>query len=410
MVRAFFLIQILSLSQVFAGTIVVDPKGKIPTITEAIKAAKDSDTIEILSGVYSEGMIIVNKKVRIVAKGDVVIDGQEKEHVVSVRADNVRLEGLKVVNSGISSMREFAGIHVKDSKNCELIGNKLSNNAYGFYLEKSENCLIENNESIGNAKDEIYGGNGIHLWSTSGHIMKGNSLSKHRDGLYFEFSSNLKIENNTSSESLRYGMHFMFSHNNVFQKNKFIRNSSGVAIMYSRDITVEGNIFEKNWGAGSYGILLKEISTSRFYKNIFKENSQGIYADNANRNAFLENHFLQNGWAVNILGNCENNKFEKNNFIENVFDIGTNSRDNSNEYDGNFWDKYRGFDMNKDGVGDKPYTPVQFFGYWVNVYPVLTLMFESPIIEMLEIAEKAFPVISPSALMDNKPNMKTFQL
>ena len=205
-------------------------------------------------------------------------------------------------------------------------------------------------------------------------------------------------------------MHFMFSHNNSFKKNKFLHNSSGVAIMYSRDILVEENVFEKNWGNGSYGILLKEISTSRFHKNIFKENSQGIYADNANRNNFLENVFLQNGWAMNILGNCENNKFEKNNFIENVFDVGTNSRDNVNDYTGNYWDKYHGYDLDKDGIGDKPHTPVQFFGYWVNVYPVLSLLFESPIVEVLEIAEKAFPVISPATLLDMKPNMKQIQL
>ncbi|MBE7412407.1 MAG: nitrous oxide reductase family maturation protein NosD [Leptospiraceae bacterium] len=410
MLYLLFFIGIFSISETFASTLIVDPKGKISTITEAIQLAKDSDTIEISPGTYSEGMITITKKLRLIAKGNVIVDGQTKEHVISINADNVRIEGMQIMNSGVSSMREFAGIHVKGSKNCELVGNKLINNAYGFYLEKSENCLIENNESIGNAKDEIYGGNGIHLWSASGHTIKGNTLNKHRDGLYFEFSSNLKIENNSSSDSIRYGMHFMFSHENVFRKNKFFRNSSGVAIMYSRDTIVEENTFEQNWGSGSHGILLKEISTSRFYKNIFKENAQGIYADNANRNIFSENQFLRNGWAINILGNCEENKFERNNFIENVFDLGTNSRDNSNDYTGNYWDKYRGFDMDKDGVGDKPHTPVQFFGYWVNVYPVLTLLFESPIVEMLEIAEKAFPVISPVSLLDSKPSLRVFQL
>ena len=43
-----------------------------------------------------------------------------------------------------------------------------------------------------------------------------NHLTKLRDGIYFEFVSNCKIENNLSEENLRYGLHFMFSNHNDY--------------------------------------------------------------------------------------------------------------------------------------------------------------------------------------------------
>jgi len=38
------------------------------------------------------------------------------------------------------------------------------------------------------------------------------------------------------------------------------------------------------------------------------------------------------------------------------------------------------------------------------------VLFKSPIIEVLEIAEKAFPVLTPSELVDIKPQIVPFSL
>ena len=75
---------------------------------------------------------------------------------------------------------------------------------------------------------------------------------------------------------------------------------------------------------------LKDITDSEFTNNIFRENTIGITADNSTRNKFISNQFLQNGWAFNMMGNCEYNELTGNNFIGNVFDLSTNSRENLN--------------------------------------------------------------------------------
>lgn len=139
----------------------------------------------------------------------------------------------------ISDLSEYAGVHAEKVKDCYFENLSLEDNVYGFYLAETSNCTIKNNTSVGNAENEVLGGNGIHLWSASHNKIIGNKLKKHRDGIYLEFSEHLEIEGNESEENIRYGMHFMFSSHNQFNKNIFKNNSAGVAVMYSKDITME---------------------------------------------------------------------------------------------------------------------------------------------------------------------------
>lgn len=405
-----FLSLLLSIITLNANTLTVCETCNYKTIQSAITAANTNDTVEVHKGIYKESPILITKSIKLRGIENPTLDGDNKEHVVDIVSDNVIVDGFKIINSGVSDIREFAGVHVENAKGCELKNNTLENNTYGFYFAKVTDCVIENNSSIGNAKDEISGGNGIHLWSSNHFKIIKNKISKHRDGIYFEFSTELLIEENESFNSIRYGMHFMFASNNKFFKNHFYDNSTGVAVMFSKNIEVKDNLFERSRYGSSYGLLVKDISDSEFRNNIIQDNTIGITADNSTRNKFISNRILRNGWAFNIMGNCELNEVRENNFIGNVFDLSTNTRENLNIYENNFWDAYKGFDLDRDGIGDKPYLPVRFFSYWVNIYPFLMVLFQSPIIEFLEIAERAFPVMTPVELKDKYPQMKEYAL
>ena len=71
-----------------------------------------------------------------------------------------------------------------------------------------------------------------------------------------------EIRGNVSEGNLRYGLHFMYSDNCIYEENTFRRNGSGVAVMYTKGVQMIGNRFEDNWGPSSYGLLLKEIYDS----------------------------------------------------------------------------------------------------------------------------------------------------
>jgi len=51
----------------------------------------------------------------------------------------------------------------------------------------------------------------------------------------------------------------MFSNDDVYEDNTFENNGAGVAVMFSKRISMYNNIFKENWGTASYGLLLKEI-------------------------------------------------------------------------------------------------------------------------------------------------------
>lgn len=409
--RAFGILLLLPFflfSPVYSAVIKICADCEIRLIQEGLKKADSGDTLEIYSGTYSEGSIQIRKPLHLKGIDRPVLDGNGKGHVLDIQSDSVTVEGFKIIRGGVSDIHEFAGIHAENIRDCIFLDNELDDNAYGIYLAKTDKCLIRGNRSKGNAKDEVSGGNGIHLWYCTNISIIENEVRAHRDGIYLEFSNHLLIEKNFSTESIRYGLHFMFSSENRFYRNRFSVNSTGTAIMYSKKIEVRDNFFEKSKEMNSYGILLKDISDSEFTGNIFQENTVGINADSAGRNIFSKNQFKNNGWAVNMFGNCDDNRLTENNFIGNVFDVSTNSKENHNLYEKNYWDQYKGYDLNSDGTGDKPFLPVRFFGYWVSLYPFLMVLFQSPIIEFLELAERVFPVMSPAELKDNYPIMKKY--
>ncbi|PKA15850.1 nitrous oxide reductase family maturation protein NosD [Leptospira haakeii] len=382
-------------------------KCNFSSIRTAVDSASSGDTIRIRKGIYQEGMISISKPLVLEGSNGVILDGKKEKHVLDIRSNNVVIRGLNIIGSGVSDTSEYSGVHAEKIMYCVIENNIFEDNAYAIYLAEVEDCNVRGNISTGNAVNEVSGGNGIHLWSSKGVRIEGNELKKHRDGIYLEFSSNLKIEDNFSQDNIRYGMHFMFSSDNDFRGNKFENNSAGVAVMYSKNILIENNRFENNWGDSSYGLLLKEISESILTKNLFVHNTVAIFADGCSRNYFTHNVLKDNGWGVRILGNSESNQFVQNEFKENVFDISTNTKHSTNSFRENFWDSYDGYDLDLDRFGDIPHKPVHFFGYWVVVYPFLMVLYNSPVVNFLQAIEKAFPIVTPIDLEDPKPKMRS---
>jgi nitrous oxidase accessory protein len=166
------------------------------------------------------------------------------------------------------------------------------------------------------------------------------------------------------------------------------------------------NIFSKNWGNAAYGILMKEINDSRVEHNQFLYNTTSIYMEGSNRVKVNHNQFNNNGWAIKIQASCADNTINENNFSGNSFDIATNGSLQLNDFTGNYWDKYEGYDLNRDGRGDVPFRPVSIFSMIVERNPATLMMFRSFMVGLMDKAEKVFPGITPEALKDDKPFTK----
>ncbi|PIQ17909.1 MAG: hypothetical protein COW66_09240 [Flavobacteriaceae bacterium CG18_big_fil_WC_8_21_14_2_50_34_36] len=273
-------------------------------------------------------------------------------------------------------------------------------------MEKSSNGIISNNTISSNAKEEAHSGNGVHLWHSENMTVSNNHITKMRDGVYFEFVNNSTVSKNTCKNNLRYGLHFMFSNDDAYLDNIFESNGAGVAVMFSKRIKMYRNLFKKNWGAASYGLLLKEINDAELKNNIFEDNTIGIHADGTNRILFTENDFLNNGYAIKVLGACYNNTFSKNNFLSNSFDLAYSGNINENVFDQNYWSSYTGYDLDKNGIGDVPYRPVKLFSYLVNKTPEAIILLRSLFIDIIDFSEKVSPIFTPADLVDSNPQMK----
>lgn len=376
------------------------------TITEGLKAAETGDTVLVEAGHYKEKNLIIRKRIVLKGMDYPVLDGERKYEIISVKVNGLVVDGFKLIHSGISSLEDLSGIKVYDSRDVIIKNNILEDTFFGIYMQNVINCTIENNQLTGISKEEQQSGNGIHCWKSDSLRIIANKITGHRDGIYFEFVKNSVIWRNTSFDNIRYGLHFMFSNDDTYVNNIFRNNGSGVSVMYSNRIKMFSNYFEENWGDAAYGILLKEISDGSMEGNYFRKNTTGIYMEGANRILMKRNTFENNGWALKIQASCVDVVLELNNFLGNTFDVGTNGSLVLNRFKNNYWDKYEGYDLNKDKIGDIPYRPVSMYSMIVEKYPAAMILFRSFITALLDKTEKILPTLTPENLKDTAPMMK----
>ncbi len=393
-----------------AAIIICGNKTSIPSIQNAISNSQPYDTIEIQPGHYKQGNILINKPLSLIAKGEVILDGEFKCELITIKSSYVLIRGFYIKNSSNLSSIDVAGIKVLASKNITIENNKVEKCSFGIYLSNTKHCKVQNNFISGNVLSETNIGNGIHCWKADSNVIENNEVTNQRDGIYFEFVTNTIINKNFSHHNLRYGLHFMFSHTNTYTFNKFSNNGAGVAVMYSHHVTMKNNLFDYNWGASAYGLLLKEINDSEISGNTFTYNSAAIYMEGSNRVKMTRNVFSNNGWALRIQSSCVDNIIEHNNFIGNTFDVSTNGETQLSNFNSNYWDKYEGYDLNRDGEGDIPYRPVSLFSVIVEQLPPSLLLLRSFMVYLLDKAEKIIPSLTPEYLIDNKPIIKMIEL
>ncbi|MBS1538732.1 MAG: nitrous oxide reductase family maturation protein NosD [Bacteroidetes bacterium] len=394
-------------SATFASEIFYVGKGENYTsIKSALSKATKGDRIILKKGNYQEGEIIIDKEIELIGEDSPKIDGNNTYQPITIKANNVTIKGITVVNSKRSYINDFAAVKAMNVRNLTINNCHFSNNYFAVYLSKCSNCTIKNNLIESSSESETTSGNGIHQWYCDSIDIQDNTIRGHRDGIYLEFSHHAFIRNNISEKNLRYGLHFMFSDSCTYIDNTFRNNGSGVAVMYTKHITMIHNKFEHNWGSASYGMLLKEIYDSYMQGNTFTENTVGIFAESCNRNLIKGNEFTRNGWAIKVYSSSSENSFVDNNFSGNSFNVSTNGTHNTNTFNGNYWSEYNGYDINHDGIGDVPFRPVRLFSLLIEKQPPALILLRSIFVDVMDIAERIMPSLTPETLIDNEPKMK----
>lgn len=372
----------------------------------ALLAAQAGDTIRLAAGVH-RGPLLLERPVVLLGEPGAVLDGRGRGTVITVRADSVTIQGLIIRNGGKSLDHDDAAIKLERCSGCRVIGNTLEEPLHGIYLLESHGAVIERNLITGPAVAVESGrGNGIHLFSSTGNRLARNRIRSTRDGIYFSFASgNAVLDNDVSGT--RYGLHYMYSDDNRFERNRFTENAAGAAIMFSKRIVFRDNLFARHTGYRAYGILLQTAEGVLAERNRIEGNLTGLFLDGAVADTFRANLITGNGIGIDLLASAEGNTFAGNTITDNRVAVRKVLGSSVNAWDdghaGNYWGDPAVFDLDRDGIGDRPYRVGDTFTALAAARPALELFSGTLAARALAWAEEAFPVFDVPRVTDRFP-------
>ncbi|HVQ31486.1 MAG TPA: nitrous oxide reductase family maturation protein NosD, partial [Vicinamibacteria bacterium] len=294
-----------------------------PPATEAsplqarIDAALPFDTVEVEAGEYV-GDLVIDKPLRMRGHGRPRLLGSGRGSVVRIRAADVTFEGFELDGrDGGDLGRDSSGIHVAAPR-ATIRGCQIRGALFGVYLREAHGATIEGCTIRGiPGREPGEKGSGIHAWNTDGFRCTGNEIVDTRDGFYIQSSSHGRISHNVARD-LRYGLHYMFSDDNVFEDNLFENGAAGAALMYSRRIVFRRNLFLRNRGFASVGLLFKACDDVLAEDNLVADNARGIFLEGSYRNVFRRNVVAASDVAIVLYDSCAGNRFEGNSFVANL--------------------------------------------------------------------------------------------
>lgn len=379
-------------------------------IQERIDSSSPGSTVIVPAGIYYEH-IKITKPIILIGEGKPVIDGGNKDHVVEIESPDVTIRGFVIRGSGDSMFREHSGIITTDSPRCVIETNVIEYCLFGINLRSSPDSVISRNKVTGKKLEIMRRGDGIRLYACNGCVITDNAMADSRDFIIW-FSSSTKIERNYVTRS-RYGLHYMESHENIFNDNRFENNQVAAAIMYSKKIQLRGNTFSFSRGVSAYGLLLKDCSDIAIEQNWFLDNTRGIFFDNCPDTVDGFCNVIRNAVAYNDVGismqpHTRRVTFRDNAFMNNLTQVeveGSRISD-QNTWEGNYWSGFVGYDMDGDGISEIEYSPKSIYENLLGKYPELALLRYSPSVSALESAASLFPAIrSEDLLVDRAPRI-----
>ena len=379
-----------------------------------VDTAPAGATLRPPAGVYS-GPVTVTKPLIIEGGGQVTIDAGDKGTVFSLETDGAVLRGLHLTGSGDSHDTDDSCLDVRGHRN--VIENLVIDNCLnGIDLKQSSDSIVRNNKVRSKPFDLGVRGDGVRLWYSHRNLIEGNEVVDSRDMVAWYSNDNI-YRGNVGMRS-RYSIHFMFANNNVVEGNRFYDNAVGVYFMYSEGGVLRNNLISHATGATGMAVGFKEASNIAIEGNEIIYCAVGIGSDLSpfqpdSKIWVRNNRFAYNGIAVKLTSELGGNVVTDNIFEGNLTNVVQGGRGTSglNEWRGNYWDDYQGFDRDGNGIGDTPY---ELYAYadqiWIEMPPARFFK-TAPVMELLDFLERLAPFSSPElTLKDERPRFMKPQL
>jgi nitrous oxidase accessory protein len=384
------------------------------TLQDAIDSAKSGSLLELPAGEY-RGDIIINKPL--------IIDGKDKRAkiigsgdgtVIKIRSPFVTIKNLTILNSGSKHENIDAGISIKKVSNVEVENCHIEDCLFGIDLEQVNSSKISHNYIKSKEFSLGLRGDGIRLWYSNDNNITHNHLDHSRDMVVW-YSHGNRISDNFG-EYGRYSLHFMYAGKNFVYNNRYEHNSVGIFFMYSQDSIAVGNVVSNSLGTTGLGIGLKDCSNFKIENNTIIYCARGIYIDRSpfqpdQRNLIKNNRILYNSIGIYFHSLSINNDIIENIFKDNIDDVYDDDQVTlhsiKNHWEGNYWDRYEGFDGDGDGVGDTPFRLYYYADRMWMLNPNVKFFYASPVISLMNFLTKIAPLSQPVKLLeDERPKME----
>jgi nitrous oxidase accessory protein len=377
-----------------------------------LDAALDGDAFCLAPGSHP-GPLRVAQRVTIAGPREAVVRADGTGSTISLEAAGAALVGISVDGSGGRFERLDAAVRITaDDVRVEDVA--VSGALFGILANRASRLVIRGNQVQGDPRKALgLRGDAIRLWEVRDSLIEGNHTRDARD-LVVWYSPRNRLVGNVVERG-RYGVHFMYSHDNVTSDNRMIGNVVGIFAMYSRHLRIERNLLERATGAAGMGLGAKESGDLVIRDNAIVANTTCIHLDNSpfqpdEWDVFEGNDVRGCDVGVSFQGIAERNRFAGNRFADNDVQVriegGGNAR--AAEWRGNDWGDYTGYDLDRDGVGDLPYELRSLSGDLETRNPQLGLFRGSPAMWLVEIVGHVVPLFRPeTVLVDPQPRVRT---
>ena len=376
-------------------------------LQKTIDNAPDGATIKLPAGIYAEKLVI-NKPLTLIGKSNGVhIRGDGSGTVITINSDNVVLQNLTISASGNRMENLDAAISLNHVKNCEISHCRILDTLYGIDMNIVEHSRILDNYITSRPNDISLKGDAVKVWYSRHNLIKNNTIEKSRDMTLF-FAHDNTIEGNTFLHN-RLALHLEMSNRNRIINNTFKYNSAGVLLMGGKDTNVSGNLIQSSKGAAGIAVIADKVMNFHFENNILKYNAKALYIDTKSgevgKQRFIRNNrILYNAEALHFHAGIKNNVIIGNTISGNMDDVVKDTRDGytaNNRIAKNYWERYTGFDQNKDNIGD---TPHQIFLYADQLWHYdhqAKFFYGSPIMSLINFLSQIAPFIEPVLLLED---------
>ncbi|WP_260985366.1 nitrous oxide reductase family maturation protein NosD [Paenibacillus xylanexedens] len=350
-----------------------------------INAMNPGEELTLKPGMYL-GPVTIDKSISLLGDSSVMIVSTDTssiqsastnspESTININGDGVKLQGFTILHQHSTPT---AAIQV-EANHAEIKDIHIQTQGFGILArDASEGTFRENvitwtgSETASSSQK----GNGIDLYNAHRNHIEGNEIRGMLDGIYMENSREATVKGNTLLHT-RYGIHCMYVDGSYVLDNIGEDNITGAMIMGVKNTTVSGNSFRKqSENVHSQGILLYDVHQSSIVNNIVEGNRVGMNIAESAGNDIRGNEVLRNFIGFQLVL-AEGNRLHQNQFISNVIDASAVDSRN-NEMSSNYWDSFRGLDLNGDGVSEMAYGINPFYEQLISRNSAYQLFFQSP--------------------------------